>query len=179
MTGDLPVMVKPGVSAAPGGWLLRLVLLAGLWAVLTGGEARSWVIGAPLVLVATQLSWRLAVPRAHRWSVGGTLGFLGYFLVQSWRGGLDVAWRALSAGPRLSPGVVEFATRLPDGAARVFLCGVINLLPGTAVVEVLDHRLLVHVLDASPGVDAELRRLEQRVGAMFGVELDGARGGRR
>jgi multicomponent Na+:H+ antiporter subunit E len=73
---------------------LRGGLFATLWWVVTEGDLASWVVGAPTVIAATATS--LALSPAFRWRVrtGGCLRLLGFFLRESWRGGVDVAWRA-------------------------------------------------------------------------------------
>jgi multisubunit Na+/H+ antiporter MnhE subunit len=53
----------------------------------------------------------------------------------------------------------------------LLFCASISLLPGTAVVAITDGSIRVHVLDASPRVDDELRELEDRVAALFGLRL--------
>jgi multisubunit Na+/H+ antiporter MnhE subunit len=53
----------------------------------------------------------------------------------------------------------------------LFFCSAISLLPGTAVVAIAETKVCIHVLDASPRVEEELRELERRVAALFGVEL--------
>jgi multicomponent Na+:H+ antiporter subunit E len=46
----------------------------------------------------------LLPPRGRHWSFSGLLGFLPFFLVQSLRGGADVARRALHTPPAPGPG---------------------------------------------------------------------------
>jgi len=124
-----------------------------------------------VVLVAAWISVKLLPAVAWRWSAHGALVFAAYFLRESARGGWDVARRALSPGLVLSPAIVCHPFHFPAGPSRLFFCTAISLLPGTAVVAIADSNLCVHVLDNSISAEEELRELERRVGALFGLEL--------
>lgn len=152
-------------------FLARLAALAVAWLALTGADAGSWIIGAPAVLVGAWLSLRLLPAATWRWTPAGALAFAGFFLRESLCGGWDVARRALVPGLPLNPGLVTFFPRLPAGAPRWFFCGVVSLLPGTAVISIAADAIAVHVLDASPGSPEDLRKLEDRVAALFGLTL--------
>jgi multicomponent Na+:H+ antiporter subunit E len=95
--------------------------------------------------------------------------FAGWFLVQSVRGGVDVARRALSPSLPIEPELLELTTRLPPGAARVLLADVTSLLPGTLSVDLDGDRVLVHALSGGPAVTADFRVLEARVAELLGL----------
>jgi multicomponent Na+:H+ antiporter subunit E len=145
--------------------------MALLWLGLNGWDGASWTIGGPAVLAAAWISVKLLPAVTWRWSAGGALAFAGFFLRESVRGGWDVAWRALSPKLPLAPAMVCHSFHLPPGPSRLFFCSAISLLPGTAVVAIAETKVCIHVLDASPRVEEELRELERRVAALFGVEL--------
>lgn len=149
----------------------RLMLMALLWLGLNGADGKAWIVGGPVVLAATWISVQLLPSGTWRWSVGGAIRFLGFFLRESWRGGWDVARRALSPKLPLAPALTDYAPRLPAGPALWFFCNAISLLPGTALVAIERGCLVVHVLDAAPGVQHALRRLEERVADLFGLGL--------
>lgn len=150
--------------------LARLAFFAMLWWLLNGGDAHSWWIGVPVAVAATGLSLRLRSERCWYWRLAGVLPMGWFFLRQSVRSGFDVARLAMHPGLPLNPGVLRFRTRLPKGTPLLFFAGVINLLPGTLVLEFETEELRIHVLDTGHDVEAQLRRLEQRVAALFGVE---------
>lgn len=154
-------------------FLARLALMALLWLGLNGADWSSWIVGGPVVIAATWISLKLLPAIPWHWSVGGALAFAGFFLRESLRGGWDVACRALSPKLALSPAILCVPFHLPPGAARLFFCSAISLLPGTAVVAIAENNLCVHALDGSPRVEAELRELESRVAALFGLVLPG------
>ena len=149
----------------------RLALMAVLWLGLNGTDWRSWIVGGPVVFAAAWISWKLLPALPWHCSVSGAIAFAGFFLRESLRGGWDVAWRALSPKPALSPAIVCFPLHLASGAPRLFFCGTISLLPGTAVVAISETSLCVHALNFSPRVEEELRELERRVAVLFGLPL--------
>ena len=165
-----PASSAPSISRR---FQVRLALLALIWLGLNGGDWSSWIVGVPVVLAAGWISVKLLPATSWHWSVGGAITFAGWFLRESLRGGWDVASRALSPKLALSPAIVRVPLHLPPGAARWFFCSVISLLPGTAVVAIAEASLCVHALDCSPGVEEELRELEDRVAALFGLVLPG------
>jgi multicomponent Na+:H+ antiporter subunit E len=110
-----------------------------------------------------------------RLSLVGLAAFLGFFLFQSLKGGVQVAWIALRAVPDLRPGVRVLALRLPAGAARTLLVNTMSLLPGTLSAGLAGERLRLHVLDVRLPAEAELRAIEARIAVMFGLELEGGR----
>lgn len=163
----------PNASSVPGlrRYLARAIWMALLWLGLNGLDGKSWMVGGPVALAAAWVSVKLLPVVTWRWTLAGALGFAAYFLGESFRGGWDVARRAVLPGLTLSPAIVCHPFHLPSGPSRLFFCSAISLLPGTAVVAIADANICVHVLDHSTSVTEELRELERRVGALFGVEL--------
>lgn len=145
--------------------------MALIWLGLNGTDWSSWIVGGPVAFAAAWISVKLLPAIPWHWSVSGAIAFAGWFLRESLRGGWDVAWRALSPKLAFSPAIVCVPLHLPPGAARLFFCGTTSLLPGTAVVAITEKSLCVHALDYSPRVEEELRELEIRVAALFGLVL--------
>jgi multicomponent Na+:H+ antiporter subunit E len=160
-------------------WLTHCGFLALIWLGLNGADGASWILGVPVVLAATAISVRLASTTRWRWNLRGALVFTGYFLMESLRGGWDVAVRALLQPRAFFPGLIQHRFLLPTGSARFFFCGVISLLPGTAVVAIEEDQAVVHVLDLSPQTAESLDRLELRVAALFGLNHQLEKGGRQ
>ncbi len=147
--------------------------MALIWLGLNGTDWSSWIVGGPVAFAAAWISVKLLPTIPWQVSVAGAVAFAGFFLRESLRGGWDVACRALSPKLALSPAIVCVPLHLPPGAARLFFCSTISLLPGTAVVAITEKSLCVHALDGSPRVEEELRELEDRVAALFGLVLPG------
>lgn len=149
----------------------RFGFLALCWWALTEGSS-AWAFGVPIILLALVSSF-LINPSGHQF-LRGLPRFLGFFLLHSLRGGIDVARRALHPRMPLAPEVVDYPLRLQDQAARVLLVNTINLLPGTVVAELEAHRLRVHVLDHRLPVFESLRMVEERVADLFALSLNEA-----
>jgi len=161
------ILKKTGVD---GGTLWCAVILAGLWWVLAGGSAASWMVGIPVIVLATAMGAARRGPRLNL-CLPGVLRFCGYFLVASVRGGVDVMCRVLMPGLPIDPDLHRYRLRLPEGSARIFFTAVVSLLPGTLSVELEQDELILHVLDIRLPIERELARLETRVAAIFAMEL--------
>ncbi len=173
MTANAGPAQTPTPPAVAWRFLARLALFALIWLGLNGADWGSWIVGGPVVIVAAGISVKLLPAIPWHWSVSGALAFAGFFLRESLRGGWDVACRALAPKLALSPAILCVPFHLPPGVARLFFCGAISLLPGTAVVAIAADTLCIHALAASPRVEEELRELENRVAALFGLVLPG------
>lgn len=149
--------------------LRRAPILAFLWWVLAEGRLEAWGLGAIAVAAATWASLHLLPPSRRRLAIGGFLGFAGFFLWNSLRGGAQVAWMALRLRPGLRPALLELELALPAGTPRVLMLNTLGLMPGTLGVSLDGERLKLHVLDERLPVAAEARALEAHIARLFGV----------
>lgn len=149
--------------------LFRGAAFALAWWVLAEGRAESWGVGAVSVAAALAASLYLVRPGSHRLSPAGLLGFAAFFLVQSFKGGLQVAVRAFSPRMDLAPALLEVPVTLPEGLPRVVLVNTLNLLPGTVSVRLDGDRLCLHVLDARWPVAQEVGETEAHIARMLGA----------
>lgn len=149
----------------------RAAVFAGLWAILNSGDGESWLLGAPVVVVAALLS--VAVLPPARWNARpiGALRFVVYFLSKSVLSSVDVALRVLAPRMRLKPGIIRYPFRLPTDGTRVIMADTASLLPGTLSVGIDGDELVIHALDTRLPVMEELRELEARVAAIYGISL--------
>lgn len=150
-------------------WGVPLVLLGLLWAVMSGGDGSSWVVGIPAILLALVAFDRLRERRVTGIRPMELPAFAAWFLWQSLRGGLDVARRALQRHMPLHPGFLRYRLSVPAGPARVFLINCLSLLPGTLSADIVGDELVLHALDDETDVIAETRDLERRVQALYGI----------
>jgi multicomponent Na+:H+ antiporter subunit E len=148
----------------------HLILLAGLWWLITGGAATAWLIGLPAVGLAVWANRNLVDATRTQLSAWGLLRFMPYFLWASLRGGLDVALRTLTPRMRIEPGFMQFQTTLHQVSARTFFANCVSLLPGTLAADLKDDHLEIHVLNMASEPQAELTSLERAVARLF---LDG------
>jgi multicomponent Na+:H+ antiporter subunit E len=152
--------------------LLRTVLFAILWWVLTRGETGSWLIGIPAVAAAGISAAMLTPTTGYRMHLAGLLRFIPFFVWRSLVGSADVAGRALHPRLPISPSLETYPLRLPaDGPARVVFANVVNLLPGTLSAELHEESLSVHALSGGACVLKRLQELEEMVAALFGLKL--------
>ena len=150
----------------------NLVVFACLWALITGVNPGSWIVGGPVVVAAAVTAVLLASRHGWRWSVVGFLRFAPHFVRCSFLGGLDVAWRSLHPRLPIDPQLIEYDLHLPGGAARIFFMNVVNLLPGTVSADVCGDVLMVHVLDGRQPVHRQLAKLERVVERLFAMGLE-------
>lgn len=144
-----------------------VVLFTLLWWILAGSHADSWLLGVPVIVLASYLAHRLA-PAGHtqiRWLA--VPGFMVYFTWQSIVAGADVARRTLHPSLPLKPGFADIDLTLPEGAPRVFFGAVISLLPGTLCAELTNSGVRLHVLDTSADIEADCRKTEKAIARLF------------
>jgi len=151
---------------------MRLPIFLFMWFILTEGSSSGLPVAVGATVLAAAASLALQPRRTWRWTAGGFVRFVPFFLAQSAAGGVDVARRALHPRLPIDPGMVAYHTRLPDGPARRFFAGVTGLLPGTLTARVEGDRLIVHVLDRRSAFAGTLRRLEDLTASLFGVTLE-------
>jgi len=147
----------------------RAALFALLWWLLAEGRNDGWLLGGIAVVAATWASLVLWPVPARRWQLSALPGFVIFFLVNSIRGGAQVALMALRGRAALKPGCVELTLALPAGAPRVLLTDILALMPGTVGVALDGELLRLHVLHLDMPVAREAAALERRVAALFGV----------
>ena len=140
-------------------WTLQtFALLVTGWLILDGWQTL-W-LGLPASMAAAMLASSLAPDHRHFWLSWRLAGFLGFFLWESLRGGVDVGWRAMHPRLPISPAFCRHRMTLPDGQPRTLLISTISLLPGTLSADLEDdgRHLIVHSLVA--GAEASVSRLD-------------------
>lgn len=158
-----PAYVSPQVRVAA--FVKRALLFSLIWWLLTEGQSGAWGMGVWLVLIGAALSVSMAPPVG--WSLLGLLRFIPFFVRYSLVGGVDVARRAFSQRMALQPAIIEYPLTLTLPQSRLFMVGVISLLPGTLTAEVQGDKLWVHVLDQGNDIKGDLQMLERRVASLF------------
>ncbi|MEX2607500.1 MAG: Na+/H+ antiporter subunit E [Kiritimatiellia bacterium] len=141
-----------------------------LWKICTGYDPASWVLGIPAAGLFTWFSLSMT-ESGHRIHFRTLPAFFVYFLLQSFRAGLDVARRALHPERDINPGFCTYPARLPPGSPRAVFANMISLLPGTLSWSLVDGVHKVHLLSGHPLILEDLAELESRVGKLFGIDL--------
>jgi multicomponent Na+:H+ antiporter subunit E len=150
-------------------------LAAAVWLGLNGSDLESWLIGGPAVVAAAVLGGVLTKGRRVRLRWRGVLPFAAFFLLESVRGGWDVAWRVLHPRLPVEPGFIHFSSALPEGPVRYLFANAVSLLPGTVASGFDGDRIIVHALDLNSRVEPALRALEQRVAGLFATDSEPGR----
>jgi multicomponent Na+:H+ antiporter subunit E len=151
----------------------RIFLATVLWWVLVEGELGGITVALGVVLAAAAASLALLpAERTPRLSLSGFARFVPFFLIQSVRGGVDVARRALAPHLPLQPGYLDYETSLPEGLPRFLFTSAVSLFPGTLAVAPAEtdsdsSRLRIHVLDRRLPLTQKLAALEAHVSNMF------------
>jgi len=156
--------------------LKRFVIFALLWTIIVEGEPSALLIGVLVSAAAAALSIRLAPPSHHPVEFLSVIRLIPSFLLGSLRGGIDVAWRALSPRARLQPGWIEYPVRLPPGLARMSLGSELSLMPGMLCAGIAARSLQVHCLNYNAPVMAAIEREESRIARCIGMTLEARHG---
>lgn len=147
--------------------LLRGLIFTLIWWVLAQGRADSWGVGLISVALALGASLWLSPPGRGRFSSTGLLRFTGFFLIQSVKGGIQVAIMALRPRLELAPAILELPITLPAGPARVLLLNTLSLLPGTLSVGLEHDVLRLHVLDGRLPIEAEVHTAQAHIARLL------------
>jgi multicomponent Na+:H+ antiporter subunit E len=144
--------------------VMRTVIFAIAWWAVAEGRTVSWMFIVAGVGGASMLSLVLLPP--GRWTLLGVARFVPFFLVESVRGGVDVALRAFGRGPRIAPGWVEHSFESDDPDVQLVVANALSLMPGTLCARLEHGRAIVHVLDMHSPAARFAPILEERVSAM-------------
>jgi multicomponent Na+:H+ antiporter subunit E len=147
----------------------RAAFFLAFWLMISGWAPADLPVGIAAVIGATWVSLRFLPPIGPRYRLAAIAALVTNFFRQSVVSGMDVAWRALSPNMRLQPGLVACPLRLPAGDKRSAFCALSSLMPGTLPTGTDEQgALLVHCLDISQPVAANLRAEEQLFIRAFG-----------
>lgn len=157
----------PSAPAIPGKtWLsaaaIRLAAFFGVWMVLTQGRLSDLAFVVPLLAATAAISLWSVPPRQWRIHPLGALRFAPWFLWNALRGGADVARRVFPARMPIEPAFVTVPV-VASANQRLLIALTVSLLPGTATCRISGDRLLVHCLDRSLPVEAEIEDLCARI----------------
>jgi multicomponent Na+:H+ antiporter subunit E len=147
--------------------LQSFAVLSAIWIALNGFRD-IWLGIVAAVFGAFLGSW-LTSGKPHPWRPHRLLMFTLYFLWESLKGGIDVAWRAMHPALRIDPCFTRHVMRLPEGQPRTLLVSIVSLLPGTLSASTEeDQVLLVHAL--TPDASDSIGQLEHWIAWLFSLE---------
>ncbi|TDK23021.1 hypothetical protein E2F46_12800 [Luteimonas aestuarii] len=167
-----PTHFDPTLRARLAWGVQVFVLLLATWCALDG--LGSLWLGVLVSLAGAAFGSWVAPGEVHRWQPLRLVAFFVWFVVASWRGGADVARRALSPRMPIEPVMLRHRMRLPPGLPQTVFVGVLSLLPGTLSVA-LDADggwLDVHCL--TPSAADGIGELERRLAWLFSLPFEAA-----
>jgi len=147
--------------------LTILITFAFLWWLMADGQHSSWIIGLPATLFAAWAFLRLNPKAGYYLSIISLLRFIPFFLIESLRGGIDVAARTLHPRLNIKPGFYRYQLKLEDGLQRLFFVNCVNLLPGTLTADIHEDCIEIHLLSEDINPEAGLSRLQEAVSQLF------------
>ncbi len=150
--------------------LLANILLAVAWGALQGQlSLANLVVGYVIgYAVLAAMARGAVIPNTYTLKVGGVFSLAGFLLVAFVIANIRMAIDVLRFRQRLSPGIVAVPLDAQDDYEILLLAILINLTPGTIVVDVSDDRntLYLHVmhLDDPEAIRSEIKNsFERRV----------------
>ena len=143
-------------------WVLFWLML--VWILLWGTvSAANIVSGLAIALVITVLLPMPAVPiegRVHPLSLVRLVTTVGYYLVLS---SVQVAWLAIKPGPPPRTAVLRAHLALKSDLVLALAVNVINLIPGSIVLEIDQTRRMIYVHVIDVGSDRSVSRFYHQV----------------
>ncbi|MCU0955032.1 MAG: Na+/H+ antiporter subunit E [Hyphomicrobium sp.] len=136
------------------GALRRFALYLALWLVLIGFTWTDFAVGVLAAACATWVSVLLLPVSGERFSPTALA-----------RLAVRLPWQAL-----IAPGFITYSTGLASEPARAAFCALTSLQPGTLPVRAgQSGELLIHCLDTSQPVAAQLAAEEKQFARVFGT----------
>jgi len=143
-------------------WVLCWLIL--VWMLLWGSvSAANVVSGLAVALVITLLLPLPAVPiegRLHPLSFVRLVAQVSYYLVLS---SVQVAWLAIKPGPPPRTAVLRAHLALKSDLVLALAVNVINLIPGSIVLEIDQTRRMIYVHVIDVGSDRSVQRFYQQI----------------
>jgi len=120
-----------------------------IWIMLTWNmEPANFFTGAVVSLIITALFGReFPYHPEHTFQPGRYFAFarfLGVFVVQMAKANFIMAYRIISPGLPINPGIVVIPLRLKSPLGRIILVNSITLAPGTFTMDITEDTLVIH-----------------------------------
>ncbi len=145
-----------------------LVVLLLLWLLLNGLDR--FLAGLLAAAAGAGLGAWLVSGQPHPWKPHRLLCFAAFFLWESFKGGIDVAWRAMHPGLRINPCFSGYRIDLPAGQPRTLMVATVSLLPGTLSANLSEDGRDLEVHALMPEAMASVERLEDWIAWLFSLE---------
>ncbi|MBJ8348595.1 Na+/H+ antiporter subunit E [Antrihabitans sp. YC2-6] len=125
-------------------WLA--IVYVWLWGDISVGNILAGLVIGALVMWSLRLPRVRVEGRVHVLSILQLILLTGYYALES---SAQVAWLAIRPGPLPPTGVLRIRLQIESDLVLVLCCDVLNLIPGTMVLEIDKARrtVYVHVID--------------------------------
>lgn len=170
---------NPGSSRnrATLGWFLQIfILLLLVWTALNGFDGL--LAGLAAALSGAAIGSFFAHGQTYPWHPIRGLAFAGFFVLESFKGGSDVAWRALHPALKIQPEFADHSIELPTGLPTTLLVSIVSLLPGTLSVRLFEAEKVLTVHALTPSAIDSVDRLEHMLAWVFSSASDTSQGRR-
>ncbi|MCH8477985.1 MAG: Na+/H+ antiporter subunit E [Wenzhouxiangella sp.] len=150
-------------------WAVQIfVVLLLLWLLLNGLDR--FLAGLLAAAAGAGLGAWLVSGQPHPWKPHRLIWFAGFFLWESFKGGVDVAWRAMHPGLKINPCFSSHCIDLPTGQPRTLMVATVSLLPGTLSADLSEDGRDLEIHALMPEAMASVERLEAWVAWLFSIE---------
>jgi multicomponent Na+:H+ antiporter subunit E len=153
-------MLKDNPSWNTRGAATRAALFFAIWLMVAGWKPADIPVGLFAAGAAAWVSLALLPVEAPRPRYRALLTLLLRIMRGSFVAGFDIARRVLKPQLDLRPGLAACPISLPEGTARNVFFAIESLQPGTLPAGMDGNALIVHGLDISEPIAAELARDE-------------------
>ena len=153
-------MLKDNPSWNTKGAATRALLFFAIWLMVAGWKPADIPVGLFAAAAAAWVSLALLPVQAARPRYRALLTLLFRIMRGSVVAGFDIARRVLKSQLDLRPGLVAFPVSLPQGNARNVFFAIESLQPGNLPAGVDGNALIIHSLDISQPIAADLARDE-------------------
>ena len=152
-------------------WVLFWLML--VWILLWGTVSAANVIaGLAIALIITVLLPLPAVPiegRVHPITLLRLIGLVTWYLVVS---SVQLAWLAVKPGPPSLSAVLRAHLAIKSDLVLALAVNIINLTPGTIVLEIDQIRRIIYVHVIDVGSDRAVNRFYRQVGQIERLLVD-------
>lgn len=140
-------------------WLTLVWML--LWGNVSAANVVTGLIVALVIIVLLPLPEVPVEGKLHPLSLVVLVAHVAYYLVLS---SIQVAWLAVKPGPPPQAAVLRAHLAIKSDLVLAMAVNVINLIPGSIVLEIDQSRRMIYVHVIDVGSDASVQRFYRQVG---------------
>ncbi len=138
---------------------------------MNGTDTAGLLLGAITSAGVAWLSVQLVPGLPHQIKPVLLFMYAGHFLWNSVIAGVDVAMRAFYPEVRVNPGYVRCPCRIPEGTTRDVFLAISSLVPGSLPAGVDEGQVVLHCLDLTLPVAAQMAGNESSFLKALGKDL--------